>query len=97
MSGESLGDSRDPDRVLLTESARYGSEKRAVYTDNWKLLISESDDVAVGFELPDETQTVLPTDIERRLRSAVPPWPDGEDTRVVDGAVRDRLEDLGYQ
>jgi len=97
MSGESLGDSRDSDRVLLTESARYGSEKRAVYTDNWKLLISESDDVAVGFELPDETQTVLPTDVEQQLRSAVPPWPDGRDTRVVDGAVRDRLEDLGYQ
>ncbi|WP_158058216.1 sulfatase-like hydrolase/transferase [Halorussus halophilus] len=96
-SGKSLFEERPDDRVLLVEAARYGHEKKAAYSGDWKLLVSKGDDVAAGFSLPDEDPTDLPRDVERRLAETLPPWPDGTGADVsVSGIARDRLEDLGY-
>ena len=96
-SGRSLASRIPPGRTVLVEATRYGHERKAVYRDGWKLLVSRADDEAVGFALPREVPTDLPADVEADLASALPPWPDGERPDVrVSGLARDRLEDLGY-
>ncbi|WP_410766310.1 sulfatase-like hydrolase/transferase [Haloferax sp. DFSO60] len=96
-TGLSLRDGVPADRIPLVESARYGYEKKAAYLDEWKLIVSRSDDESVGFCLPDEEPTDLPADIERQLTDALPAWPDGERADVrVSGMAQQRLEDLGY-
>ncbi|MFC7202995.1 sulfatase-like hydrolase/transferase [Haloferax namakaokahaiae] len=85
------------DRIALVESARYGYEKKAAYLADWKLVVSRRDDESVGFRLPDEVPTDLPSDVERQLTEALPAWPDGEQADVrVSGMAQQRLEDLGY-
>ncbi|WP_396611354.1 sulfatase-like hydrolase/transferase [Haloferax sp. S1W] len=96
-TGTSLSRGIPADRTVLVESARYGHEKKAAYADGWKLIVSQGDDESVGFQLPDETPTDLPADIERRLSEALPAWPNGEHADVrVSGMAQERLEDLGY-
>ena len=96
-SARDLAEPRPADRPLLVESARYGHEKKATYQDGYKLLVSRGDHCSVGYSLPEERETDLPPDVEETLRSALPPWPDGGQPRRVDGAVSERLEDLGYR
>lgn len=96
MRGEVLEGDLPDDRVLLIESARFGHEKKAVYLDGWKLLVSRGDDQEVGFTLPDESPCVLPDDVEAHLKRALPPWPSGTAEREVSNRVQRRLEDLGY-
>ena len=96
-TGYTLATAPPEDRVLLTEAARYGHEKKAVYQNEWKLLVSKGDDRAVGFRVPDEEPVQLPDPVERRLTEALPAWPDGDrPEQQVSGVARDRLEDLGY-
>ena len=96
-TGVSLADGVSESRVALVESARYGHEKKAAYTGDWKLVVSQADDQAIGFELPEETPTALPDDVETRLSAALPKFPDGETSEVrVSGMAQQRLEDLGY-
>lgn len=96
-SGRSLVDGPPADRPVFVESTRYGYERKAAYLDGWKLLVSERDGVAVGFDLPAEEPADLPADIERRLSEALPSWPDGHSPDVcVSGIAQQRLEDLGY-
>jgi arylsulfatase A-like enzyme len=96
-TGVSLRSGVPTDRIALVESARYGYEKKAAYIDDWKLVVSRSDDESVGFHLPDETPADLPTEVERQLTEALPAWPDGEQADVrVSGMAQQRLEDLGY-
>ena len=96
-SGHPLTTPPSTDRIPLVEATRYGYEKKAVYYDGWKLLVSRRDDVSVGFSLPAEEPVELPTEVERRLIEALPAWPDGTGVDVrVSGMARDRLEDLGY-
>ncbi|WP_277554142.1 sulfatase-like hydrolase/transferase [Halobaculum limi] len=101
-SGCSLSRGVPEDRVPLVEAARYGHEKKAVYRDGWKLIVSRGDDAAVGFRLPDDSgataeEADLPPDVEADLYDALPAWPDGtEPERRVSGMAQQRLEDLGY-
>lgn len=88
-----------PERRLLVEGVRYGYEKKAVYDGDRKLVVSRGDDVVTGFSLPDESPLELPESVEDSMRTAVPPWPEG-DSRAsgerVSNEARKRLEDLGY-
>ena len=96
-TGTSLSTPPPEGRVLLTEAARYGHEKKAVYRNEWKLLASKGDDRAVGFRVPEEEPVQLPGSVERHLTEALPAWPDGDRPgQQVSGVARDRLEDLGY-
>ena len=98
MAGRSLCKGVDPDRVVLTEGSLHGHEKKGVYHNKYKLLASRGHNVEIGYELPEETQTELPVDIQNALREQLPPWPDedGQATEVS-GVVEDRLEKLGYK
>ncbi|EJN58089.1 sulfatase-like hydrolase/transferase [Halogranum rubrum] len=96
-TGVSLRDGVPANRIALVESARYGHEKKAASLGDWKLVVSRGDDESVGFRLPEETPTDLPTDVERRLTESLPAWPNGERADVrVSGMAQERLEDLGY-
>lgn len=95
--GVPLTDPRAADRRLLVEGTRYGYEKKAVYGDGRKLVVSKGDGVAVGLSAPGDEPVDL-SDAEReRLFEAMPAWPDGRRPRAaVSGGVKRRLERLGY-
>ena len=95
--GVPLQSTPSADRILLTESARYGYEKKAVYRSGWKRLVSRGDETQIGFALPEEEPADLPRRVEASLSDALPAWPDAGEDRTVDGTVRDRLEHLGYK
>jgi arylsulfatase A-like enzyme len=96
MTGYSHQQSVPGDRTLLTESARYGHEKKAVTAPDWKLVVSLGDECRVGFSLPEETPAELPESVQSDLEAELPPWPEGGDARTVSGSVQKRLEQLGY-
>jgi len=96
MTGYSHRNPVPEDRALLTESARYGHEKKAVTAGEWKLLVSIGDECRVGFSLPEETPADLPESVRSDLEAELPPWPEGGDARTVSGSVQRRLEHLGY-
>lgn len=95
-TGRSLLEDPPTDRALLTESARYGHEKKAVTIDGWKLIASRGDDVVAEFSLPEETPAEIPESIKRSAIDSLPPWPEGEAPTTIDPAVEKRLERLGY-
>lgn len=97
MDGHPLTEEVPADRIRLVEAARYGYERKAAYRGGWKLVVSRGDDEMVGFSLPEETPSALPDDVRADLQAALPPWPDGETERTVDGAVQRRLEAIGYK
>lgn len=96
-SGRSLLDEAEDDRPVLIEGSLSGHEKKAVYADGYKLLVSAGHDVEVGYTLPEEEQTQLPDDVYEVLSAAVPPWPDEDESETqVSSVVESRLEQLGY-
>ena len=99
--GASLRREVPDDRTLLVESVRYGYEKRAAYADGHKLVVSQGDDYAEGFAVPEDEPADLPPDLESDLRAALPRWPDGERVEETEAgasrSVERRLADLGYR
>lgn len=98
-SGYSLSSSIPDTRVPIVEGVRYGYEKKAVYHDDWKLIVSRGDDATVGFSLPSETVQSIPDDAANRLHAAVPRWlgeGDQSDDRTPESVAK-RLEELGYK
>jgi arylsulfatase A-like enzyme len=91
--GERTGDC-DP---ILVEGNLGERETKAAYRAQFKIIVS-NDGTTVGFDLPDETPTGLPDDVEAMLVDAVPSSKEreGEGTDVA-GVVEDRLEQLGYK
>ena len=99
-TGRSLFDEVPADRTLLVEAARYGYEKKAVYREGWKRILSEGDDVSLGFSIPAERVTEIPPEIEAVMTDALPAWPDADGTapeQEVSKTVERRLEQLGYK
>lgn len=98
LTGQSLLGEQSVDRTPLVEGSLNGYEKKAIYYDEYKLIVSRGDGVEVGYTLPEETRTDLPEEIKRRLREGLPPWPGGGEVGTdVAGVVEDRLEKLGYR
>jgi arylsulfatase A-like enzyme len=86
----------DSDENPLVEATYKKSEKKAVYHDDWKLIVS--DDTKVGFSLPDEKPVDLPDNITERLQKLLPENVATRDQSTeVTGVVQDRLENLGYK
>lgn len=102
-TGNSLLSSNRRDRSLLVESSLEGYEKKAVYMDEWKLIVSKKDGVELGFSLPGERLAEIPEQVKQEMMDDLPPWPDEERTDLeagapdVGGIVEDRLEELGYR
>jgi arylsulfatase A-like enzyme len=87
-------------RVVLTESARYGYEKKAMYYDGWKYLVSKGDDTSLGFSLPGERRASVPPEIKRTMTETLPAWPATDGTgaeTTVSKTVEKRLDNLGYK
>lgn len=85
------------DDPVLVEGNLSERETKAAYRDRWKLIVSD-DGTQVGFELPEESPTELPGEVEDSLLEAIPAYgsSDGAGT-AVSGVVEDRLERLGYK
>jgi arylsulfatase A-like enzyme len=99
-TGKPLSESVSPERIVVTEGARYGHEKKAVYRNGWKIIRSHGDETTVEFEVDEEPETTtIPSGERRAMIEAFPPWPDGQSSkeRHVSRAVENRLRDLGYQ
>lgn len=104
MSGYSILDGIPEDRRPIVEGSLSGHEKKGIYDDEYKLIVSKGDDVELGFEILDEGNPALreePADIPDDRRDAMledlPPWPDGSDVETeVSDVVSDRLDQLGY-
>lgn len=88
-----------PDRrIPIVEGSLSGYEKKGVYLDGYKLIVSKGDDAEIGFTVPEEERTEIPDDIHDAMEGVLPPWPDrGEDSTEVSGMVENRLETLGYK
>lgn len=96
MSGVSLLDGVPEGRYVFVEGNLDGTEKKAVYDDEYKLIVSPGADI--GFRLPSERIATIPDERRRSMLEAVPQWPDGADGRTeVSGVVADRLAKLGYR
>lgn len=97
-AGRSLTEAEPPNRFVVVEGSLNGHEKKAVYHEDYKLLVSKGHDVEVGYSVPDESIVELPEEELGALRDHVPPWPDESDRETeVSGVVEDRLEQLGYK
>lgn len=98
MTGCSLR-SHVPDvRTPIVEGSLNGYEKKAIYSGNYKLIVSRGDGVEAGYSVPDERLVKIPDETREAMMQALPPWPDGSKaTTEVSGVVEDRLADLGYR
>jgi len=89
-------DRNSDDRHLLTEASRYGFEKKAIYSGDWKLLVSEGDNKTLSFSLPKNEWVEMPASLRQELQSELPPWPDGGEMNEVSDITKKRLQKLGY-
>lgn len=99
-AGIQIRDGQCKERIVLSESTRYGYEKKAVYYGKWKLIESRGDGELVGFSLPDETVVELPTEVKRRLKRDKQKWvgnENGGNHEQLNSIVEKRLNDLGYK
>lgn len=97
-SGQSLIRDVPSDRIMLIEGGLNGHEKKAVYRNQSKLIVSKGHNAEFGFSLPDETVVELPDEEYETMKSVLPPWPSESDAETeVSGVVEDRLEQLGYK
>lgn len=98
MTGIPLTETLPEDRMVLVEGSLNGHEKKAIYHDQYKLIVSKGDGVEAGYTVPEEQQVNIPEDVRKRMLEELPPWPDGsEATTEVSGVVEDRLNQLGYK
>lgn len=98
VTGRHISDERNDSQVLV-EGCMSGYEKKAVYKDSYKLVVSKGDGSDIGFRLPGEQRTEIPEETRKEMLSAFPQWPQGEDGdgEDVSAVVEDRLADLGYK
>ena len=97
-SGRSLRSDEPRDGMVLVEGTLDGHERKAIYDGAYKLIVSNGDDVELGYSLPGEEQTTIPPERREAMLDELPAWPDGQrvGTEVSD-VVADRLEQLGYR
>ncbi|MFB6225066.1 MAG: hypothetical protein ABEI13_01265, partial [Candidatus Paceibacteria bacterium] len=85
--------------VVLSEETAYGYEKKAIMKEEYKLIVSEGDDVRFLFNLsedPGEKQPLDNDDIKNRLFDLIPEQKQTGEAIDLDKDVNKRLKDLGY-
>jgi arylsulfatase A-like enzyme len=98
MTGVPLTESSPEDRMVHVEGSLSGYEKKAIYHDQYKLIVSKGDNIEEGYTLPEEQRVTIPEESRERMLRELPPWPDGSAaTTEVSGVVEDRLNQLGYK
>jgi len=97
-AGRSLRSGGSGGEMVLVEGSLDGHEKKAVYDGEYKLIVSNGDDVELGYHLPAEEQTTVPQEAREAMLGELPAWPDGQQVGTgVSDVVADRLEQLGYR
>ena len=100
LDGRSLFDCQD-NRIIITEGVAYGYEKKAVFSNNWKLIHSEGDDTSLLFDLSQdatEKNNLAQTQTKEveRLRAALPSTEAEGEALKVSKEVKEQLRNLGY-
>jgi arylsulfatase A-like enzyme len=97
-TGKTLLGGISNDRTLLVEGCMNGYEKKAVYEEGYKFVVSRGDRKEMGFTVPDERRVEVPEEIKESMLEYIPDWPGGgEGSAEVSAVVEDRLADLGYK
>jgi len=89
------------DRATLCEATRYGTERKAVYRGDSKIIRSETDDVTLDATVHPEGGetfgTLEDTEIEALIDCLPNHWDDVDLSTETSDMVEDRLEALGYK
>lgn len=94
--------SRIPDgRHTLCEATRYGTERKAVYCDDSKIIHSETDNVTLDATVHSEGgetfDTLEDTEIASLFDYLPDEWDDVDSSTQTSDIVQDNLEALGYK
>lgn len=90
----------DP-RAVICEATRYGTERKAVYQDGWKVIRGEADDITL-FSRPMERAGEVfgedpPPEVRDSLLGSLPDsWTEGKGAEAS-RMVQDQLSALGYK
>jgi len=88
-------------RYTVCEATRYGTERKAIYQGDRKVIRSEADDVTLGATVHPqggETFDTLPEDVAGGLLGhLLDDWNDGDRKAEASTMVQDQLEALGYR
>jgi len=85
--------------VPLCEETAYGYDQRAAWLDDRKVIEVPATDTTLAFDVADGQEGDPLDDVPADLRDALDAYGDGvagANAIDVDGATRDRLEELGY-
>lgn len=93
-TGQSLLGPGSNEVIPLIEGTMAGYEKKAVYSNGWKLIASEH--ASAEFVLPDEKLANIPDAEKDRMEAELPGWERQEESTQISGLVENRLRDLGY-
>lgn len=98
VAGRSV-DETSADRTLLCEETAYGYNQQAVWHGGRKAITVPETDTVLAFDLDEyfegEPLETVPADLKDAFAS-FGSGVEGADRMAVDGATRDRLEELGY-
>jgi arylsulfatase A-like enzyme len=98
ISGQTLRDTPD-ERTVLCEETAYGYNQRAVWDGGKKLISVPETDKRLAFDLDEYLEGEPLDSVPKHLDDALSAFSGGVEggTQIdVDGATRDRLEELGY-
>jgi arylsulfatase A-like enzyme len=90
------------DRIILSEDIAFGYEKKAVFWKNFKLIISEGDNIDLLFDIvndPEEEKPINNNKIISLLKSKLPiSFLDDKDREQIEinTEVEKKLRELGY-
>ncbi|MDS0261437.1 sulfatase-like hydrolase/transferase [Haloarcula sp. S1CR25-12] len=89
------------DRSTVCEATRYGTERKAVYQGNEKVIRSQTRDITLGATVKDAGGETFDTLSEETMERLVAQLPDSWDDMDIEGEasamVQDQLEALGYR
>lgn len=83
------------DRSVISEATRYGVERKAVYSDVWKVIRSYDDDVtlvAAVDETGEDFECEPPEGVVSELLKEIPAvWTDGRVTTDTSGFIKEQF------
>lgn len=88
------------DRTVLCEGTRYGVERKAVYSGDYKLIRSNSDNVTLTAKVSEDGEEFgdIPEQVFQRLSDALPAtWDDMDSGTSVSATTEQQLRALGYR
>ncbi|WP_266081673.1 sulfatase-like hydrolase/transferase [Haladaptatus caseinilyticus] len=85
-------------RKVLCEGVRYGVERKAIYCDTQKIIVSKQDDVILSSYIKDGKEQFDANEENEELVSALPDdWEDSDPVGQTSKMVESQLRALGYK